>query len=420
MTSPSGRRPISVHGGSNGIEAHYDDMTCSARLFARAGLDCADHALALHGYLANPDVLASAPFDPGGAASFEAALLGALDGAHGLSWIAAECAAIDLQLRAAAAAYLGADRLKERYGPEILGPIKLLGAEFAGADAALHGRSWTVAMNKAATADPELLDALMAIWFQHGMAALCAAYPDGRPKLTATGTVAGSPPRNLQDVMAGLAERDQGSGGDIDVKIVTDAAGHRHVLVDIPGTKTFTPDPRSGNVTSLGTSARSVVGASTTYEKAVIEALRRAGVRADDPVMLVGHSQGGMVAVNTAEELSHSHEFHVTHVVTAGAPIGRLHVPPGVSVLALENEGDVVPHCDGVENPDRTNVTTVLLHRDSGDVLTDHDLATSYLPGAADVDASDDPSVRSYLQSIRGFLQGSQVQTHTFHAQRVS
>lgn len=419
MTPSSGRRPITVHGGSNGIEAHYDDMLCSARLFARGGLDCADHSLALHGYLAEPDVLASVPLDPGGAASFETALLAALDGPHGLTWIAAECGAIDVQLRAAAAGYLAVDRLKERYGPEVLGAVKLLRAEAAGADAALHGKSWKAAMSHAASADPELMDAMIGFWSQWQLTRLLAAYPDGRPKLTATGTTAGVAPRSLQDIMAGLAQRNQGKGGDIDVKIITDAAGHRHVLVDIPGTKTLTPDPRSGDVTSLGTSARSVLGSNTTYEKAVIEALRRAGVRPDDPVMLVGHSQGGMIAVNTAEQLSHTHEFHVTTIVTAGSPIGHLHVPAGVSVLALENDGDMIPHCDGVDNPDHTNVTTVVLHRDSGDVIRNHELTASYLPGAGDIDASDDPSVRSYLESIRGFLQPGRVETHAFHAQRV-
>ncbi|MGI8881919.1 MAG: alpha/beta hydrolase [Jatrophihabitans sp.] len=419
MTAPGGRRPITVHGGSNGIEAHYDDMVCSARLFARAGLDCADHSLALHGYLAEPDVLASVPLDPGGAASFETALLAALDGPHGLTWIAAECGGIDVQLRAAAASYLAVDRLKERYGPEVVGAVKLLRAEAAGAGAALHGKSWKAAMSKAASADPELLDAMIGFWSQFHLTRLLAAYPDGRPRLTATGTTAGTAPRSLQDIMAGLAQRDLGKGGDIDVKIITDADGHRHVLVDIPGTKSWSPDPRSGDVTSVGTDLRAISGTSTTYEKAVIEALRRAGVRPDDPVMLVGHSEGGMIAVNTAEQLSHTHEFQVTHVVTAGSPIGHLHVPAGVSVLALENDGDVVPHCDGTDNPDHTNVTTVVLHRNSGDIGTNHRLATSYVPGAGDVDASDDPSVRSYLESIRGFLQSGQVETHTFHAERL-
>ncbi len=77
-------------------------------------------------------------------------------------------------------------------------------------------------------------------------------------------------------------------------------------------------------------------------------------------------------------------------MVTAGAPIGLTAgaLPPGVQVLALENHNDVVPHLDGRTNPDRTNITTVTIDRDDGTIGTDHSVAQSYVPGAADVDAS--------------------------------
>jgi hypothetical protein len=81
-------------------------------------------------------------------------------------------------------------------------------------------------------------------------------------------------------------------------------------------------------------------------------------------------------------------------------------LPPSVAVLALENEGDIVPETDGRTNSDRPNVTTVTVHHDHGDVADNHDLQQSYRPGASDVEASDNPSVRAYLASIDGFLDG--------------
>ncbi|HEY2982943.1 MAG TPA: hypothetical protein VGJ38_02245, partial [Jatrophihabitantaceae bacterium] len=176
----------------------------------------------------------------------------------------------------------------------------------------------------------------------------------------------------------------------------------------------------SGDVTSIATNLRALRGAVTTYERGVLEAMRQAGVGPDDDVLMVGHSEGGMVAVNAARRAAASGEFRVRHVVTAGAPLGLIagNVPASVNVLALENDGDVVPHLDGAENPDRLNVTTVTAHRGHGDVVANHRLDEAYLAAARDLDAGDDPSVRDYLQGLAGFLTASTVRTHTYQITR--
>jgi hypothetical protein len=73
-----------------------------------------------------------------------------------------------------------------------------------------------------------------------------------------------------------------------------------------------------------------------------------------------------------------------------------------------------VPHLDGAVNPDRVNVTTATTRHDHGDISANHDLNASYVPGAADVDASDDPSVQAYLAGLAGFLSAEHVQTHAY------
>jgi hypothetical protein len=143
-------------------------------------------------------------------------------------------------------------------------------------------------------------------------------------------------------------------------------------------------------------------------------------VRRSDPVMLVGPSQGGMVAVTAARDAVRSGEFDVTHVVTAGSPIGRTvgQVPGRVRVLALENARDVVPHLDGRANPDRPNVTTVTGARGDGTVLGDHSLDGAYEPLAADAQASGDRSIRDFLRSARGYFDATAVRTYAFQVQR--
>ncbi len=422
-------RPISVRGGTNGVVAHYDDMTAAARLFARAGGDMAAASVALHGYLIGPDVLASAPLDPVGAARFEATLMAALDGPGGLTWLAARCAATDLGLRAAAATYLGADRLDERLEPELDAVAQ---APKAGLDAAarLSGGDPGGALQKLITDDPQLADlgigvaggVLGAGSVAAGARLVGLPFADGMPQVTDLGGDQGlGAPRSVEDLLAGLARRDEGRPGEIDVHFLDcGGARTRKVVVNIPGTKDWSPALHSGDVTSIATNLRALRGAVTTYERGVLEAMRRAGVGPDDDVLMVGHSEGGMVAVNAARRAAASGEFRVRHVVTAGAPLGLIagNVPAGVDVLALENDGDVVPHLDGAENPDRLNVTTVTTHRGHGDVIANHSLDEAYLAAARDLDAGDDPSVRDYLRGLAGFLTASTVRTRTYQITR--
>jgi len=80
-----------------------------------------------------------------------------------------------------------------------------------------------------------------------------------------------------------------------------------------------------------------------SYE-AVVQAMRAAGIAADDPVTLVGHSQGGLVAQRVAAEA----EFHTDLVVTFGAPESPVRVPTGVTELAVEHTNDLVPALGGL------------------------------------------------------------------------
>lgn len=402
---PRAPRTVSVRGGSDGIEAHYDEIVAMARRFGDVAVDTGGAALQLHGYLAEAGLCTTAVLDPAGAASFEADLFDALDGYHGLSWAALQCGLIDTELRAAAAAYQQADQLGTGLHDHVGGLI--------GLHKLPHSPQSMV------TDDPALVDALM----NAGLIALdgvvAPLYADGNAKVTDHGVdidqIAATPPRCLADVIAGLAWRDEAGSGAVDVRILTAADGHRRAIVDIPGTKTFDPI-KVADITGPATNVRALVGTPTAYEHGVLQAMQRAGVRRGDDVMLVGHSEGGMVAVETATACAASGRFRVTHVVTAGAPIGLTagKLPPSVQVLALENHNDVVPHLDGRTNPDRTNITTVTINRGNGAIGDDHSVAKSYLPGAADTDASDDPSVRTFLSGARGFFDGRSVQTHTF------
>lgn len=416
---PKVPRPVSVRGGSAGIEAHYEQIVAMARRFGRVAIDTGGAALSLHGYLADPAICATAVLDPVGMANFEADLLDALDGYHGLSRVAVQCGLIDTELRAAAVAYQQADRLGTTLQDHVGGLVQLGPSAAHGIEVLVRTGNVPRSLETVLTDDPALVDELMNSGPLAVDAVVAPRYADGHAKLTDHGIdthpLAATPPRGLADLMAGLALRDRGGSGEIDVRIMTGADGKRRAVVDIPGTKTFDPT-HVADITGPSTNLRALIGVPTAYEQGVVQAMRRAGVLPADDVMLVGHSEGGMVAVQTALACAKTGQFRVSHVVTAGSPIGLTagNLPADVQVLALENHNDVVAHLDGRTNPDRANITTVTACRGDGAIGDDHGIEPSYIPGAADADASDDPSIRSFLSGASGFFAATSVETHRY------
>ncbi|MCR2812248.1 hypothetical protein [Microbacterium sp. zg.Y1084] len=81
------------------------------------------------------------------------------------------------------------------------------------------------------------------------------------------------------------------------------------------------------------------------YERAVIDAMQQAGVGANDPVMLVGFSQGGIMAGTLA---SYNRDYNWSAVVAAGAPIDHMPIPSSTSVVSVQHNGDPVPRLDTI------------------------------------------------------------------------
>ncbi len=79
------------------------------------------------------------------------------------------------------------------------------------------------------------------------------------------------------------------------------------------------------------------------YERAVLQAMEQAGVGHDDPVMLVGFSQGGIMAGHLA---AYNSDYNWSAVVVAGAPIDSMPIPASTKVVSVQHAGDPVPQLD--------------------------------------------------------------------------
>src|SRR5699024_1974110 len=100
------------------------------------------------------------------------------------------------------------------------------------------------------------------------------------------------------------------------------------------------------------------IGMDTASGQMIIRAMREAGVGPTDPVVITGHSQGGMVAVNVANHPDAVREFTIEGVITAGSPISNLAAPDG-HTLALEHTEDPVPGLDDASNSLAPGMVTV-------------------------------------------------------------
>lgn len=154
--------------------------------------------------------------------------------------------------------------------------------------------------------------------------------------------------------------------------------------------------------------------------RATHEAMRQAGIEAQDNVIMVGHSQGGLVAALIAQ----SGEFQVLDVVTVGAPIRHVELPPDVHVVALEHREDVIPSLSGVAavgTATHTVVTrSVFAHTPppQGQVLPAHNLSR-YVETAALLDKNAHGEARSTQERIASLTRGDATVT-MWRANRLS
>ena len=474
---------IRERGGPGGTTVHLDDLRRLATLFRQEARELAEVGWRSRGRCLDPDLALSAGLSPGSAAAAEAAILRAVASPGGALGAAAASEALATSLEAAAGAYEHAEAaaetawtvLDDELGLQVglrapaIGAVGVVGVSAChlGAEAPQVGSACGATGNllqSTLTGHPELVEHLihgggglltgMSLWA--GPAARLV-WPGGVPPVTTRSASRGvqrlfvdgtpvvrtrsasddpGPPawRADPEGVAGVGALVQSlgttaglPGGAVDVRRVTTRGpgGSRRTayIVNIPGTDSWLPPPRqwrSRSAPDLGGNLRLVGDQSTVYSRGVVEVMARAGIPRDAPVLLVGHSEGGMTAYKVAEEQrrlrlhpgegSGNGGFNVTHVITAGSPLATMSPPHGVKVLSLEASGDLVKDLDGGPNPDRLDHLTVRFELDSHSITGNHGIS-GYAAAAAGVDraaAQGDTGAAAFVRSLEdaGFVAG--------------
>jgi hypothetical protein len=404
VVTPDGLR---IRGGVGGLRAETDDLRALAGVLTRAGVVVQGLAGELTGIAAGP-VAVGLTYSPVTAAAAEAALLGCVAGpAAGLLPVSVRLVGLGAALHRCADGYQAAERAADQ-------TLRL-------ALAALLGPVG------AAIADPVTGARLLSVGLGSGLAAgpAIGLSPSGRYRdghgvtvIPSTRWRAAAAPTGVADLAVPIATLEQGgpitgsplAGPQIRVQRL-DRPGGTAWVVDLAGTRDWSlqpgPDPfdLSSDLHLLG-------GRPSDATAAVLAAMAAAGIRPGQPVLIAGHSQGGMVAAAIAADPAVRRRFTVTHLLTLGSPISRVPVPAGIQVLSIEHAEDPVPGLDGAPDPDRPTWVSVR----AGPVRAGPELpelpvpsiaahqATRYLATALRVDASSDPSVRAWRRSAAIFL----------------
>ena len=415
---------LDVRGGSAGITASYAAARSLADAFDTTGDRLREWGECGLRVMRDPDLLESGLLAPVTCAAAETAVLAATGGPQGvvaasLGWeadavsvrLAVEC--LELADDSVRVAVEGLDR---HLVPLTLNPVVAL----------------AIALDPdLLTAWPGLVEHLVDGFGGSATASLLATLygAPGRPVVTPFRAQLGtSRPASVRDLLehlhevAGLSGRpDSPANGTVEVQTITGADGTvRHVLY-LPGTDDFNaPWDQDGDVRDLETDLDAMSGRPDAYQQGILHALHQAGVGTDEPVLIVGHSLGGMEAAAT---LAGHSGYHVTDVVTAGAPTAQLPAfPAGSHVLSLEQAGDIVPQLDGAPNADSVEQTTVIFDAHPDASVVSHHSYNVYEQGAGLIDNSTDPSVTDAVQSLHqhGYLgSGGSVTSQVFQITRV-
>ncbi|MDT3766676.1 alpha/beta hydrolase [Gleimia hominis] len=195
-------------------------------------------------------------------------------------------------------------------------------------------------------------------------------YEDGRERPLPRGHAHGqvrrfTAPESLQDMAADIDDIYWAETTGAIVKITRVGAGpQRRWLISIPGTDSVELRT-THNPAGTETNIREMLGLRSAVRMGVLAAFRQA-MEAEglDPagsdrerVTIVGHSQGGMVALGLLQEQA----LAIDGIVTLGVPGRRVRIPAGVTAIAVEHDQDVIPAFDG--RPRRLTTDRVVVGR---------------------------------------------------------
>lgn len=160
--------------------------------------------------------------------------------------------------------------------------------------------------------------------------------------------------------------------------------------------------------------------------RATEQAMADAGIRSDSQVVLVGYSQGGLVA----DAIAASGQWNVTGLETYGDPGGGIALPDGIRGVAVRHTDDLVVAMGGPQQPVDRVIVERRAYSEGAPIPADRPAPAhqkdSYAATARQVDDARSSAIRNELHHLDAFARdyssrdGAQVTTFEYRAERIS
>lgn len=438
-------------GGSQSVAADTAGLRTAADLLDRSGDVARDTVISLTAAMLRLPVT-GAVLSPGSAADITAQAAALTVGPTGVGALALRIEALARLVRLAANLYDANEevarqlmlRVQQAMLPvtlpyELVGTAVNFGARRAGANRdiipATEGLTGNLVLLLHTSLNPPGLDFLSTEQQLTGIVSageLLGFFKDSTPltvNQVPSRTPAGAGPKDIGDLVddINVAGTSPGDRERILVRHVQQADGTSAWIVSLPGTAQWSPVSQA-DPADLTANLRLMAGMSSTLKPAVQQALssaqRQAGVApGSEPVMLTGHSQGGILAASMAHDPQLSKQMNIREVVTFAAPVTGMGLPKQVNGLDVGIKGDVVHHADNQDTADELNQAQISCESptDAANNFSTHD-SHGYATRAHELlgHNSDVVAARDFYQRTDGVFLGGTATTYTFELQRPS
>ena len=167
----------------------------------------------------------------------------------------------------------------------------------------------------------------------------------------------------------------------------------RDLVVYIPGTQSS--KLAGENVFNVGSNISVMTSTElAASELAVRQSLEKLKITDSDRFILIGHSQGGIIASN----LAISGDYQTAGLISVGAPIA--HQELDIPVVSIEHANDIVPALSGQTNPISETWVTVQNSPEAETIVDAHSMNT-YIETARLMDQSSDEGLENVLEQMK-------------------
>jgi pimeloyl-ACP methyl ester carboxylesterase len=191
------------------------------------------------------------------------------------------------------------------------------------------------------------------------------------------------PPRGLVGLLTDVLEANAASGDDdvcIRVRMLQGPDGRTRYTAAIPGSwgedplRLFATEDEGGNPFDWNQNLPAITGRITDSSRAVRVAIEAAEVPTDAQLVLVGHSQGGIVAANLAADPSVNGPGgrRISHVISAGGPVQNAPVLAPTVVVNVDHDSRLA-----LPSRDAEGLGRWLPHMVGGDPIPETDRLTA-------------------------------------------